>query len=172
MSRRSGQRHLLLQTGIPARERFPSREPDSGQREEALRRGRQASKLEFDFDAISRHGHCLLQWEDHGEVSVVHLDLGRHWWDERHLEPVAAELDRLTESAGRRHLVLDMGRVEGLSGLAIGKIVRLWKRLRLAGGGLALCNLTPTVEVLFQALRLDRIFTIRASAEEAVASFS
>lgn len=84
------------------------------------------------------------------------------------MERLARELEALASEAG--NVVLDLEAIEYLQGAHIGRIVVLWRRLRDKGGQLVLCGMTPLVREYFTILRLDRVLTIVATVEEALAS--
>jgi anti-sigma B factor antagonist len=72
----------------------------------------------------------------------------------------------LTQNADRR-VVLDLARVLFLDSSGLGAIVAV-KKLLAPDRVLELSGLTPTVEKVFRLTRMDTIFTIHASHEDAV----
>ena len=69
---------------------------------------------------------------------------------------------------GCRHLVIDFTPVQRMSSHMLGELVVLLKRMLAAGGKIVLCALAPEVRSTFALLRLDRIFSIRDTEEDAL----
>jgi anti-sigma B factor antagonist len=69
---------------------------------------------------------------------------------------------------GERRLVLDLAGLEFLDSSGLGAIVSILKALG-SRGALAVCGLHGAVLSLFQLTRMDKVFVITASREEALA---
>jgi anti-sigma B factor antagonist len=70
--------------------------------------------------------------------------------------------------AGDTRLVLDLGGLEFLDSSGLGAMVSILKALG-ATGSVAVCNVKGAVLSLFKLTRMDKVFTIVASREDAVA---
>jgi anti-sigma B factor antagonist len=80
--------------------------------------------------------------------------------------------ERLVElvEAGSRSVVVDLGRVEFLDSTGLGVLIGALKRLRAAGGDLALvCNHERLLKT-FRITALDRVFTLYDSVTAATAA--
>ncbi len=77
-----------------------------------------------------------------------------------------AVVDRVER--GERRVVVDLGRVEFMDSSGLGALVSI---LKAAGsqGALALCRATGAVQGLLTLTRMDRVFRIAATRDEAVA---
>lgn len=86
----------------------------------------------------------------------------------------ADELRQHVAEIERAHnrIVLDMAQVQFVDSSIIGALVGALRRAHAAGGDLKLAALTPEVEMIFEVTRLQRVFRILPSVEEAVADFS
>jgi anti-sigma B factor antagonist len=73
---------------------------------------------------------------------------------------------------GARWIVVDLGRVEFLDSTGLGVLVGALKRLRGAGGGLALVCAQERLLKIFRITGLDRVFTLYGSVDAAVAGAS
>jgi anti-anti-sigma factor len=82
-------------------------------------------------------------------------------------QAVGDRLSRLVESLGHHHFVLSLRGVPGLSSVTLGKLIAFHKRVKHAGGQLTLCSLTPELSARLQDMRLDRLFHICSTEEEA-----
>lgn len=84
----------------------------------------------------------------------------------------AALRETLThETAHNPRLVLEMGRVGFVDSSAIGALVGVMRDARAAGGDLKLANPGRDVRTILELTRLNRVFGIHASADEAAGSF-
>ena len=77
--------------------------------------------------------------------------------------------DRMREVSedGPARIVLNLGNVDFIDSSGLGAIVAAMKQLD-EGRRLDLCALTPNVDKVFRLTRMDTIFGIYASVEEAV----
>jgi anti-sigma B factor antagonist len=83
-------------------------------------------------------------------------------------EAVRKQLFGLVDDGGRRKLLLDLTGVERLDSDVVAKLIWLDKRVKAAGGRLALCHLTPALSAVFQTLRLHRLLSIYGDEQAAV----
>jgi len=74
---------------------------------------------------------------------------------------------KLAEGPGRHDLYLDFGRLECLTGRALGMLVALHKELAAADGRLVLYNVSGPVYEVFTITRLHTVFDIRQQGSEA-----
>jgi anti-sigma B factor antagonist len=95
--------------------------------------------------------------EDIGDVSVVKF-LDKRILDEQNVEAIGKQLFGLVEERGRRKLLLNLTNVEYLSSAALGKLIRLNKKLKAADGRLILCNIRPEVYDVLETTKMDHLF--------------
>jgi anti-sigma B factor antagonist len=79
-------------------------------------------------------------------------------------------LDRLTDTDGLR-LVVDFSGVNYMNTAGIEVLISTMKHLRERGGAMALAQLPKPVQKVFQITRLNEIFPIFDTVEDAIASF-
>ena len=72
---------------------------------------------------------------------------------------------------GEHSYVIDMARVEFMDSSGLAAFVRLFKRVRIGKGDVRLCGLRPEVLKIFELTRLNRVFDIFETRDEAVDSF-
>ena len=89
-------------------------------------------------------------------VTVLTPDLS-----EAKAKAVGLTLVHLVEAVARPRLHLDLGQVRFLTGTLLGNLVALHKRVRAAGGELALLNVTDPVYEVFEVTRLHRVLDVR-----------
>jgi anti-anti-sigma factor len=73
--------------------------------------------------------------------------------------------------AGRKHLVLDMTRVDYISGKGLKMLVAAWKRARDAKGDLVLVGMQPGMQEVFKSLGFDLIFTIYDTLDDVASGY-
>ena len=79
---------------------------------------------------------------------------------------VQAALDR-----GERRLLVDFSRTGYIDSSGLGALVSLSKRIREVGGELRLSGLNDDLRLLFELTKLDTLFAITETPEQALASF-
>ncbi|MEA2712350.1 MAG: anti-sigma factor antagonist [Gemmatimonadales bacterium] len=100
-------------------------------------------------------------------VTVVEVD-GQLIVGNRHelKEMIQAALDR-----GERKLLVDFSRTGYIDSSGLGALVSISKRIREATGELRLAGLNDDLRSLFELTKLDTLFTITETPEQALASF-
>ena len=78
---------------------------------------------------------------------------------------VQAALDR-----GERRLLIDFSRTGYIDSSGLGALVSISKRIREAGGELRLSGLNEDLRTLFELTKLDTLFNIADSRDEALQS--
>src|ERR671935_3256777 len=84
------------------------------------------------------------------------------------------ELKGLVQSAldrGERRLLIDFSRTGYIDSSGLGALVSISKRVREMGGELRLAGLNDDLRSLFELTKLDTLFTITETPEQALASF-
>lgn len=106
--------------------------------------------------------------EQDGTVAVVmvHGDI-----DAASAAQLRQRFDELLDS-GAQHFVIDLSNVAFMDSSGLATLVQLFKRVRIGQGDVRLCGLQPEVRHLFELTRLDRVFEIFPSCQEAIASYN
>jgi anti-sigma B factor antagonist len=107
------------------------------------------------------------QTKGRGGVTVVEVD-GQLIVGNRHelKEMIQAALDR-----GERKLLVDFSRTGYIDSSGLGALVSISKRIREASGDLRLAGLNDDLRSLFELTKLDTLFTITETPEQALATF-
>ncbi len=82
--------------------------------------------------------------------------------------PMLREQMRELAAKGAVHLIADLGRVDFLDSTGLGALVGGLKRLREAGGSLALVISTPRILRIFQITGLTKALAVQRSVAEAI----
>jgi anti-sigma B factor antagonist len=84
------------------------------------------------------------------------------------------ELKDLVQAAlerGERRLLIDFSRTGYIDSSGLGALVSISKRIREAGGELRLAGLNDDLRSLFELTKLDTLFTITETPEQALTGF-
>src|SRR4051812_38734610 len=79
--------------------------------------------------------------------------------------------DPLYDLAGNERMLLDLGSVRFLSSNALAILVSFQKKVDAAGGRLRLCRLDPDLLNLLRITKVDRLFEVFDSRQEALRGF-
>jgi anti-sigma B factor antagonist len=107
------------------------------------------------------------QIKGRGGVTVVEVD-GQLIVGNRHelKDMIQAALDR-----GERKLLVDFSRTGYIDSSGLGALVSVSKRIREASGELRLAGHNDDLRSLFELTKLDTLFTITETPEQALATF-
>jgi anti-anti-sigma factor len=100
-----------------------------------------------------------LEVEESGDVTVVNF-ADSEILDEQSIQVLGEQLLSLVEELGRKKIALNLGNVELLSSAALGTFVALNRKLSVAGGWLALCNIDPRIYEVLEITKLSKLFRI------------
>ena len=113
----------------------------------------QAGKVQFD-----RLGEALVM-TPHGSVGDLDL-LGSDQIRRAVLEALADETVR--------HLVVDLGSIDYFGSILLGILVQAWRIISARGGRMAICDASDEERTLLATTRLDSIWLIAATRDEAL----
>ena len=82
--------------------------------------------------------------------------------------PMLRDQMRELSAKGAVHLIADLGQVDFLDSTGLGALVGGLKRLREAGGSLALVISTPRILRIFQITGLTKVLAPQRSVEDAI----
>ena len=121
--------------------------------------------------SMSLHvGHRPLEREDLNDITVVRFGTARLQGEDE-IRNLFRQVASLVTDAGRRHLVLNFGRVQFLDSSAIGQLIMLNRKVQAADGRLALCHLNVPAQETFETMHLTDFFNIYDTEEGALDSF-
>ncbi len=105
-----------------------------------------------------------------GKVTMV-VFTGRAILDEKTIQLIGDELMRLLEKFGSKNILLNFAEVRNLGSYMLATLVNLDKKLKAAGGRLALCSIDPEVYQVFELTNLTKILKIYPNETDALKSF-
>jgi anti-sigma B factor antagonist len=82
---------------------------------------------------------------------------------------VFRDLFRSLVQRGKRHIIVNLDRVDWISSTGVGILIRGYKTVREAGGAIVLVRPGERSRQVFNVLRLDRVFSVLADEKEAAA---
>lgn len=83
---------------------------------------------------------------------------------------IRKNLDELT-SKQEKKIILNLGNVSYIDSSGLATLVEMLKKTKKYGGELRLSNLADKVKSLFEITKLEKLFKIYDTAEEAIANF-
>ena len=106
-----------------------------------------------------------------GNVSVVEL-ADRKILEELVINQIGEKLSELVTGGPTPQLLLDFRNVEHLSSAALGMLITLNKQVVQQQGRLVLANIHPQIFEVFKITRLNKLFNIQGTTEDAMKAFS
>ena len=106
--------------------------------------------------------------EKRGTTWVVQLDPGCTTLDEKGIAEIERQLLDVAEHPELENLVLDLAHVEFFGSGFVEVLFRIWNRVRGKEGKFVLSSLKPYPAELIQVARLDQLWLMAASIDEAV----
>ncbi len=107
---------------------------------------------------------------DSGDVRIVEFT-DRKIIEELTISQIGDELTSLIASTPKIKLLLSFEQVEHLSSAALGVLIKVHHQTGDAEGKLRLSDITPQIYEVFKITRLNKLFDIYSSREEALADF-
>lgn len=92
--------------------------------------------------------------------------------DEANIADIGQTLNALIEERDYPRLLLDFAAVDHLSSAALGMLININNRIKQKNGQLRLANIKPQILEVFVITKLNKLFRILPSRDEALASFT
>ena len=118
---------------------------------------------------MSKEKTPRLRFATAGGATVVELT-DRRILDEVSIGEIGEQLFEKVARTPDPKFVLDFSSVAHMSSSALGMLITLHKRLREKGGQLRLCGIQPAIMEVFVITRLNEIFQISPTREQALQS--
>jgi len=107
---------------------------------------------------------------DDGEIVKVEF-LDRNILDEANIQQIGDEISSLIESATNPKLLLSFEKVEHLSSAALGTLITINNKIRQKGGQLRLASIDKQIYEVFVITKLNKLFQIHPTNDQALKSF-
>ena len=92
--------------------------------------------------------------------------------DERRIAALGQELTELVHDTECKQIILSFNNVGFMSSAMIGKLVAFDKKCKSLDMKLRLCDIGENVDEVFKLMRLDKVFSIDKTEEEALQQLS
>ena len=107
--------------------------------------------------------------EEDGITRIEFID--RNILDESNIQAIGDEISGIIESAAEPKLLISFTNVDHLSSAALGTLITINNRVRERSGELRLADIDPQIYEVFVITRLNRLFEIHETGEDALKSF-
>ena len=104
------------------------------------------------------------------DVIIVEF-LDRNILDEASIQQIGQEIIDLIDRAGNPKMVISFENVDHLSSAALGTLITINNRVRQKEGQLRLVHIDPQIYEVFQITKLNKLFHIYDTTEQAIKSF-
>jgi len=111
-----------------------------------------------------------LDIEEIGDITIAKF-IDKKILDENNIQVIGNQLFGLVDEEHRTKIVLDFSNVEYLSSAALGKLITMEKKVKVAKGKLRLCCIRPEIYEVFAITKLNRLFKICEDQERALEGF-
>ncbi|MFM1832343.1 MAG: hypothetical protein RLZZ461_659 [Planctomycetota bacterium] len=95
----------------------------------------------------------------------------RNILDEANIQQIGAAIGAVVEASARPRILICFENVEHLSSAALGALITVNTKVKARDGQLRLSDIRPQILEVFRITRLDRLFEIHGTADEAMATF-
>ena len=105
------------------------------------------------------------------EITVVEF-LERNILDEAVIQQIGQEIGNLIDESVAPKLLLSFENVDHLSSAALGTLITINNKVRQKDGQLRLANIDPQIYEVFAITKLNKLFQIYDTTDEAIKSFN
>jgi anti-sigma B factor antagonist len=108
--------------------------------------------------------------ESHGKTLVINPLIHLGSLHEPEIVHETEDLLDFLKQSSSTNLLIDLAQGNYLGTAMLGAMVKLWKRVSQHGGQLALCNVSEGVLMVLRATKLQTVWPIYGTREEAIAA--
>jgi anti-anti-sigma factor len=112
----------------------------------------------------------IFEFEQRGDTIVLTPAGNLGELEYQRIESGAGAILDLLNNSSIKHMVVDFHRTDYFGTTALGFFLKLWKGVRSGGGQMVFCNLSEHELEILQLMKLDTLWTIRATRDEALAA--
>jgi len=98
--------------------------------------------------------------------------IDRNILDEANIQQIGDEISRIIEEQTQPKLLISFENVDHLSSAALGTLITVRNKVIAKDGQLRLSDIKPQIHTVFVITKLNRLFNIHDTAEEAMKSFA
>ena len=108
--------------------------------------------------------------EQDGVTRIEFVD--RNILDEANIQQIGEEISRIIDEKTEPKILISFDNVDHLSSAALGTLITINNKIRSKDGGLRLANIDKQIYEVFVITKLNKLFQIFDSADQALTSFS
>ena len=108
--------------------------------------------------------------EHDGVMRIEFID--RNILDEANIQQIGEEIGKIVDSQSQPKMLISFQNVDHLSSAALGTLITINNKIRGKDGQLRLADIDPQIYEVFVITKLNKLFQIFDSADQALASFS
>jgi len=105
-----------------------------------------------------------------GVVRIGFID--RNILDEANIQRIGEEIAQIIDAQVQPKILISFENVDHLSSAALGTLITLNNKIRGKDGQLRLAEIDPQIREIFTITKLDKLFHIYDSVEDAMSSFT
>lgn len=98
--------------------------------------------------------------------------IDRNILDEGNIQAIGDEISAIIDAEPEPRLLISFENVDHLSSAALGTLITINNKVRNRGGQLRLADIDPQIYEVFVITRLNKLFEIHDTSEEALKSFA
>lgn len=105
--------------------------------------------------------------------AVTHIEfVDRNILDEANIALIGDEISGLINIDAMPRLLISFANVDHLSSAALGRLIKIRNEVQSKGGQLRLANIDPQIYEVFVITRLNKLFSIHETTDQALRSFT
>lgn len=108
--------------------------------------------------------------EDNGIVRIEFVD--RNILDEANIQKIGDEISRIIDEQSVPRILINFENVDHLSSAALGTLITINSKIQNKDGQLRLAGIDPQIYEVFVITKLNKLFKIYESTDEALKSFA
>lgn len=105
-----------------------------------------------------------------GDVTIIEF-MDRNILDEGNIQQIGDQINRIIEDSAVPKLLISFENVEHLSSAALGTLITINNKVRQRDGQLRLANIDAQIYEVFAITKLNKLFQIHKTTEEARRNF-
>jgi anti-sigma B factor antagonist len=112
-----------------------------------------------------------LRVSEHDGITRIEF-VDRNILDEANIQQIGAEISKIVDARPQPKVLISFDNVDHLSSAALGTLITINNRVRTKDGQLRLSNIDPQIYEVFVITKLNKLFQIHETTQQALASFS
>ena len=112
-----------------------------------------------------------LRVQDQDGVTCIQF-IDRNILDEANIQQIGEEILALVDSVDQPRILISFENVDHLSSAALGTLITINNKIRSKSGEFRLADIDPQIYEVFVITKLNKLFQIHETSDQALASFA